>query len=234
MRGSWVAAVLAALFVLAATPAQAQEKKVLKIGWEQDPQTLSPFTDQDEESYRIWAINYDLLVNFSPDDLSPSPGIAENWDISDDKKTITFHLYDGLKWSDGEPLTSEDVKYSFEVLGGNGLLFTSYTENVTSIETPDDTTVIVHTKKPDTRIVGGIFVWIIPKHIWGKQTVKQLTGSYRPTSRRSSAAARTSSPSSTPTGSCGWSATRTGAATGRRSTSSSGSSTAAPTPSSAR
>ena len=178
MRGSWVAA-LVALLVLA-TPAHAQEKKVLKIGWEQDPQTLSPFTDQDEESYRIWAINYDLLVNFSAEDLGPVPGIAKSWDISDDKKTITFTLEEGLKWSDGQPITSEDVKYSWEVLGGNGLLFTSYTENVTSIETPDDTTVIVHTKKPDTRIVGGIFVWIIPKHIWGKQSVKQLTGSYRP------------------------------------------------------
>jgi peptide/nickel transport system substrate-binding protein len=179
MRGSWVA-VLAALLLFAA-PAQAQESKVLKIGWEQDPQTLSPFTDQDEESYRIWAINYDLLVNFSPENLGPSPGIAESWDVSDDKKTITFKLQEGLKWSDGEPITSKDVKWSWEVLGGNGLLFTSYTENVTSIETPDDTTVIVKTKKPDARIVGGIFIFILPEHVWGKQSVKQLTGSYRPT-----------------------------------------------------
>jgi peptide/nickel transport system substrate-binding protein len=179
MRGSWVVAVLAALFVMAA-PAQAQEKKVLKIGQEQDPVTLSPFTDQDEESFRVWAINYDLLVNFNPDNLAPSPGIAESWDLSDDKKTVTFHLFEGLKWSDGQPITSKDVKYSFEVLGGNGLLFTSYTDNVSSIETPDDATVVVHMKKPDTRIIGGIFIWIIPEHVWGKQTVKQLTGSYRP------------------------------------------------------
>jgi peptide/nickel transport system substrate-binding protein len=179
MRGSFLIALFVAALI--AAPAQAQEKEILRIGWEQDPQTLSPFTDQDEESYRIWAINYDLLVNFSPDNLGPTPGIAESWDVSDDKKTITFKLQEGLKWSDGEPITSEDVKWSWEVLGGNGLLFTSYTENVTSIETPDDTTVIVHTKKPDTRIVGGIFVWILPKHVWGKQTVKQLTGSYRPT-----------------------------------------------------
>jgi peptide/nickel transport system substrate-binding protein len=178
MRGSWVA-VLAAL-LLFATPAQAQEKKVLKIGWEQDPVTLSPFTDEDEESFRIWAINYDLLVNFNPDNLAPSPGIAESWDLSDDKKTVTFHLQEGLKWSDGQPITSKDVKYSFEVLGGNGLLFTSYTDNVSSIETPDDATVIVHMKKPDTRIIGGVFIWILPEHVWGKQTVKQLTGSYRP------------------------------------------------------
>ena len=178
MRGSWVA--LVAALLLFATPAQAQEKKVLKIGQEQDPVTLSPFTDQDEESFRVWAMNYDLLVNFNPDNLGPSPGIAESWDLSDDKKTVTFHLFEGLKWSDGQPITSKDVKYSYEVLGGNGILFTSYTDNVRSIETPDDTTVVVHMKKPDTRIIGGIFVWILPEHVWGKQTVKQLTGSYRP------------------------------------------------------
>ena len=178
MRGSWVA-VLAALLLFAA-PAQAQESKVLKIGWEQDPQTLSPFTDQDEESYRIWAINYDLLVNFSPDNLAPSPGIAKSWDVSDDGKTVTFTLEDGLKWSDGQPITSKDVKYSLDTLGRHGLLFTSYTENIDSVEAPDPTTVIVHMTRPDTRIVGGLFVYILPEHIWGKQTIKQLTGSYRP------------------------------------------------------
>jgi peptide/nickel transport system substrate-binding protein len=172
-------AVLAALF-FAVAPAQAQDKQVLRIGWEQDPQTLSPFTDQDEESYRIWAINYDLLVNFSPDNLGPSPGIAESWDLSDDKKTVTFTLADGLKWSDGEPLTSKDVKYSLDTLGRHGALFTSYTENIDSVEAPDATTVIVQMKRPDTRIIGGLFVYILPEHVWGKQTVKQLTGSYRP------------------------------------------------------
>ncbi len=180
MRARLLVAVLAVLFV-AVTPAEAQEKKVLRIGWEQDPQTLSPFTDQDEESYRIWAINYDLLVNFSPDNLGPAPGIAESWEVSDDKKTVTFKLVEGAKWSDGEPLTSEDVKYSLDVLGGNGLLFTSYTENINSVEAPDPQTIVVKMKKPDTRIVGGMFVYVLPKHIWGEQTVKQLMGSYRPT-----------------------------------------------------
>ena len=174
-------AVLAALFVaVVAAPAQAQEPKVLKIGWEQDPQTLSPFTDQDEESFRLWAINYDLLVNFNAEDLSPAPGIAASWDISDDQKTVTFTLAEGMQWSDGEPITSKDVKWSLENLGKYGILFSGYTENVSSIQTPDPETVIVKTTKPDTRLVGGLFVWILPEHIWGKQTPKQLQGSYRP------------------------------------------------------
>jgi len=173
-----VAAVAAAITAL---PAGAQDKKkVLKIGWAQDVQTLNPFVAQDEENFRVWALDWDLLVNFSPDDLTPVPGIAKSWDVSKDKKTVTFHLIEGAKWSDGQPITSKDVKYSLDVLGTNGLIFSGYTSNVTKIETPDDNTVVIHTSQPDARIVGGLFVYILPEHVYGKATVKQLTGSYQP------------------------------------------------------
>ncbi len=157
-----------------------QGDSILKIGWAQNPSTINPYVGQDEEAFSIWAINWDLLVNFSPKDLSPTPGIAESWDISDDKKTVTFHLDPNAKWSDGQPITSEDVKYSLEVLGSKGALFTSYTDNITSIETPNADTVVIHTKRPDARIVGGLFIYILPKHVWGKVPVGDLTGSYKP------------------------------------------------------
>jgi peptide/nickel transport system substrate-binding protein len=182
MRVRVVIAALAAL-LLSTVPAHAQSneaKKVLKIGWAQDPQTLSPFVDYDEEDFRIWAINYDLLVNFSPDNLAPAPGLAESWDLSPDKKTVTFHIVKDAKWSDGQPITSADVKWSLDTLGGNGALFTGYTDNVTSVTTPDPQTVVVKTKKPDARIVGGLFIYMLPKHIWGKQSVKSLTTTYKP------------------------------------------------------
>jgi peptide/nickel transport system substrate-binding protein len=188
MRLRTIVAVLVAIAALIAAftalPAGAQDdggkKKVLKIGWGQDVQTLNPFVAQDEENFRIWALNWDLLVNFSPDDVSPAPGIAESWDISKDKKAVTFHLLEDAKWSDGKPITSKDVKYSLETLGTNGLIFSGYTSNVTKVETPDEHTVVVHTDQPDARIVGGLFVYMIPEHVYGKSTVKQLTGSYQP------------------------------------------------------
>jgi peptide/nickel transport system substrate-binding protein len=171
-----------AAFALALAPAvaSAQDKKVLKMGWAQDPQTLSQFIDYDEEDFTVWALNYDLLINFSPKDLGPAPGIAESWDVSDDKKTVTYHLIKGAKWSDGQPITSKDVKYTLDVLGGNGPLFTTYVENVASVETPDDATVVVRTKQPDTRMVGGLFMHILPEHVWGKQKPKALTTTYKP------------------------------------------------------
>ena len=79
---------------------------MLKIGWAQDPQTLSPFVDHDEEDFRVWAINYDLLVNFRPED--PRAGARrprQELDVSPDKKTVTFQLFEGAKWSDGQPIT---------------------------------------------------------------------------------------------------------------------------------
>jgi peptide/nickel transport system substrate-binding protein len=182
MRAKFVIALLGALMLLT-TPAHAQDtsKKVFKIGWAQDPQTLNPFVDYDEEDFRIWSVQYDLLVAFDPDNLGPSKtGLAESWDISPDKKTVTFHLVKGAKWSDGVPITSKDVKYSLDVLGGNGALFTGYTDNVTSVTTPDDNTVVVKTSKPDARIVGGLFIYMLPEHIYGKHSVKQLTTTYKP------------------------------------------------------
>jgi peptide/nickel transport system substrate-binding protein len=158
----------------------AGEGEVLRIGWAQDPQTLNPFVALNEENYNVWSLNYDLLVNFSPEDLSPAPGIAESWEVSEDERTVTFKLDPEKVWSDGEPVTSEDVRYSLEVLGGEGDLFAGYTSGIESIRTPDDQTVVIETEEPDARIVGGLFLYIIPEHVWGEEDVDDLTGSFQP------------------------------------------------------
>lgn len=184
-----LAGMLAALVAvaLAALPASAQDsgdeegdKQVLRIGWAQEPRTMNPFVGLDEENYTVWALNWDVLVSLSTDDLSPAPGIAESWEVSEDRRTVTFKLDPKGVWSDGEPITSADVKWSLETLGEEGDLFSSYTSNVTSIETPDDYTVVIKTKRPDARIIGNLAVYILPEHIWGKESIEDLTGSYQP------------------------------------------------------
>jgi peptide/nickel transport system substrate-binding protein len=184
IRAGMLAFTVALVTAVAALPAGAQddaatESNVLRIGWGQDPQTLNPFVGLDEEDYTIWALTWDLLVGFDPEDLAPTAGIAEEWEVSEDGKTVTFTLAE-RNWSDGEPITSEDVKYSFETLGEEGDLFAGYTSNVTSIETPDDQTVVINTKRPDARIVGGLFVYILPEHIWGQESIEDLTTSFQP------------------------------------------------------
>lgn len=190
IAGTLLAALVGALLALPAAAqdddsttgegAEGGDPSVLRIGWAQDPQTLNPFVALDEENFNVWSMNWDLLVNFSPEDVGPAPGIAESWEVSDDRKTVTFKLDPDKVWSDGEPVTSKDVKYSLETLGGEGDIFSGYTSNVTSIETPDDETVVIKTKQPDARIVGGLFVYIIPEHVYGKVDIDELTGSYQP------------------------------------------------------
>ena len=180
--GIGLLAATAAVVLAVSGPATAQEdsRDVLRIGWSQDPKTLNPFVGVNEEEFTIWAINWELLVGFNPEDLTPAPAIAESWDVSEDGRTVTFHLIEDAKWSDGEPITSADVKWSLETLGENGLLFTGYTEGVTAIKTPDEHTVVLETKQPNARLIGDLFVYILPEHIWGKVPVKELTGGYQP------------------------------------------------------
>jgi peptide/nickel transport system substrate-binding protein len=69
----------------------------------------------------IWAYEmiYSNLVRLNPEGTNDEivPGLAKSWDVSPDGKTYTFHLRPGLKFSDGTPITAEDVKWSLENFG---------------------------------------------------------------------------------------------------------------------
>uniref|UniRef100_UPI000AF36E70 ABC transporter substrate-binding protein n=1 Tax=Clostridium sp. NkU-1 TaxID=1095009 RepID=UPI000AF36E70 len=62
---------------------------------------------------------FETLLTFDKDN-NIIPGQAETYDVSDDGLTYTFHLRDGLKWSDGSELTAEDFVYSWKRLADPG------------------------------------------------------------------------------------------------------------------
>lgn len=61
----------------------------------------------------IFLFTYEGLITENPETAEVEPALAESWEISEDKKRITFTLRDGLKWSDGQPLTADDVVFSY-------------------------------------------------------------------------------------------------------------------------
>jgi len=70
----------------------------------------------------LWTIRmklYEPAVRWKPDYTGYEPGLAKDWEWSDDGKTITFHFREGVKWSDGEPFTMEDMKFWWEDLAKN-------------------------------------------------------------------------------------------------------------------
>jgi oligopeptide transport system substrate-binding protein len=95
--------------------ASAQDDKTLRIVLNPDMRTSDPHIAYETETWPTASLFYVGLVKLS-DPGTAAPALAESWTISDDGTIYTFKLREGLKFSDGNDLTAEDVKWSFERL----------------------------------------------------------------------------------------------------------------------
>ncbi|MGH3148869.1 MAG: ABC transporter substrate-binding protein, partial [Rubrobacter sp.] len=142
------------------------EKAVFRVGLTNDIDGFNPFKIVEIPSYELMGLTYDLLVEASPKDSSPVPGLADSWETSDDGLTWTFHLNEEAKWHDGKPVTSEDVAYTYQrILDEEQGLYIDAVKQIESIETPDEHTVVFETGKPSVQMLN-TYVYILPKHIW--------------------------------------------------------------------
>lgn len=118
--------------------------------WDQEPDAIVPYFSQ--MTFAVWITQmtlaglgeWDDKGNFVPE-LAVEVPTAENGGVSADGLTITWKLKDCLFWSDGTPLTSEDVKFTWELVmdPANAPATRSGYDKVESIETPDATTVVI-------------------------------------------------------------------------------------------
>ncbi|WP_414120382.1 ABC transporter substrate-binding protein [Corynebacterium nuruki] len=107
------------------------------------------------------ALNVSRQLTDSLTDQDPATGkivpwLAESWDVSDDSTTFTFHLRDGVHFTDGTPFTSQSVKDNFEGivdLGAKSSLGATYLAGLTGIDTPDPRTVTVRFAEPDAQFL---------------------------------------------------------------------------------
>lgn len=101
--------------------------------------------------------------------------LAESFEYSDDLKSVTFKLRDGLKWSDGKPLTTDDILFSHEMAKNDAkidvyALWQGDKPKLSSIEALDKRTVKFTMAEPDSAVHGLIAAhYIVPKHIWAEQ-----------------------------------------------------------------
>ena len=172
-----VAAIAIAAVPVAAVPqAQAADPVVFTVGMLSDVDSLNPFTGVLAESYEIFQLQYATLMQPSSADFTPAPGLAESWEESADGKTWTYTLRPDLVWSDGTPLTANDVAYTFNrILEGRyeQRNYGNYVRNITSVEATDDRTVVMTVRAPSP-IMERLAVYILPEHVWSGVDAKAV------------------------------------------------------------
>lgn len=136
------------------------------------PKTFNPFNTKDATSATMAEIMYDGLVSSDPKTGQVVPKLAKSFEISPDGKTYTFHLRRGIKWSDGKPITANDVDFSWNKIILPGLGNTSTRDSILidgklpKVEKVDDYTVKFITIKPFAPFLRILSAPIAPKHVF--------------------------------------------------------------------
>ena len=87
--------------------------QTVTVNWGAEPPSLDPGLATDTTSADILYNIMDPLVKLGPN-LKPVPSLAESWDVSQDGKTVTYHLRKDGKWTNGDPVTAHDFEYSWK------------------------------------------------------------------------------------------------------------------------
>jgi peptide/nickel transport system substrate-binding protein len=127
-----------------------KEPGTLVLAIEILPRGFDPrFSSGNTYSARIMQLVYDTLL-IKDDKFELIPSLATSFVESEDHKTFTFRLRTGVKFHNGKPLTSADVKYTFDTLLSPALKspIRGALDKITSIETPDAETIIFRAKEP--------------------------------------------------------------------------------------
>lgn len=155
-------------------PSPTNGVNTFRIGNTLDIDTLNPLSSELMIGFEVFLLIYDPLVRYD-ENLDPAGCLAESWDTSNDGLTWTFHLRDGVTWHDGEPFTSEDVKFTYDLMIDNeqGYMYNSYLTGITDIQCPDEKTVVITTDAPKANMLMNTAP-ILPEHIWSKVAPEEL------------------------------------------------------------
>ena len=188
----WMAVMVAGMVALALTscnPSQfkAEAAKVpqIVVASLSEPSTFNYALN--ESFYSVFGFIYDGLISENPFTSKLEPNLAESWEISEDKKRIVVTLREGLKWSDGQPMTADDVIFTYNEIYLNPKIPTPIRDGLAigesgafpSVKKIDSRRVeftIPEPFAPFLRYVGG---YIMPAHAL-KESVRTLDANGNP------------------------------------------------------
>jgi peptide/nickel transport system substrate-binding protein len=178
--------ICASALLAVAYGASAQEPKrggVLVIAAASEPSHFLGL-NQNRDTQYISTQLFPALLEYDSK-LNPKPSLAHKWQISDDGLRYTFNIVENAQWTDGKPITAEDVKFS--ILEMAIKYHPSGKQNfglISQIETPNQHTVVMQLSKPFSPLIklfGHMTALILPKHVYANGDPFQNPNSTKPT-----------------------------------------------------
>jgi peptide/nickel transport system substrate-binding protein len=149
----------------AQTVAAQDDTVTLTVGLVQDMSSPNVAVGYLVPEFDVWNLQYATLTDKAADDFATIPGLAESWEASNDGLTYTYTLRDGLQWSDGTPLTAEDIAYTINRSRDEEWAnHYATTVNLDAVAI-DERTVEITSSVPDPKLPT-MDVYIVPKHIY--------------------------------------------------------------------
>jgi len=140
--------------------------------WTQEFDTLNPiytniwFSSITHQIWNCWAWDFDDQNAPHPVLVTEIPSL-ENGGISEDGRVITLKLRQDIVWSDGDPITSEDFLFTYQMImsPNNGVPDTYPYDYMTNLETPDEHTVVITFLEPFAPWLSTLFHGLLPAHV---------------------------------------------------------------------
>ena len=89
---------------------------ILRFSASQPPKSLNYYVDPTLYTHYMFSLMFETLLGIDPVSYEFTPGLASRWEISDDGLTFTFELDKDARWSDGVPVTPEDVQWTYDAI----------------------------------------------------------------------------------------------------------------------
>jgi peptide/nickel transport system substrate-binding protein len=150
-----------------------------------DAKTMQPLLAQDTGSNAFIGLQYEAsLLRTDPRTLDPVPFAAASYSISDDKLSITYTLRDDLYWSDGQPITSADYKFTWDKMMDEKVNFPYrklYQDYFESLTAPDARTLVFRLKEVFAPALLYSAIDAIPKHVFENLDINDNPQNNNPT-----------------------------------------------------
>ena len=143
----------------------------IRLNGAQPPKSFNAYIDNNNYSAMVFDLLYGKLLGMNAATSELEPALARRWAVSDDGREFTFVLDERAKWSDGEPVTAEDVRWTFDAVMDPKSATGPWKSMLGFFDSPEvvDARTVRFRKKGESPrdwrdILNCSAYWILPKH----------------------------------------------------------------------